>query len=68
METFPDDTVHNDPGEYEEAEEVSLDLPDFRDVLAHVEHLVTRKLKWFSLDMYCLVKAIKESFESQTSF
>ena len=45
METFPDDPVHNDPGEHEEAEEVRLDLPHLRDVLAHVEHLVTRKLK-----------------------
>lgn len=49
METFPDDTIHDDPGEHEEAEEVGLDLPDLWDVLAHVEHLVTRKLKCFSL-------------------
>ena len=68
METFPDDPVHNDPGEQEKAEEVGLDLPDLGYVLAHVEHFVTGKFKCFSLDIYSLVKAIKESFESRTSF
>ena len=48
MQTFPDDAIHNYPGKNEEAEQVGLDLPHLRDVLAHVEHLVTRKLKCFS--------------------
>ena len=45
VQTFPDNAVHNNPGENEEAEEVCLDLPHLRNVLAHVEHLVTAKLK-----------------------
>ena len=64
VQTFPDNAVHNDPGEDEEAEEVSLNLPHLWDVLAHVEHLVTAKL----IDHYCFEKVIKESFDTQTSF
>ena len=43
MQTFPDDAIHNYPGKNEEAEQVGLHFSNLRDVLAHVEHLVTRK-------------------------
>ena len=41
VETFPDDTVHDDPGQEEEAEEISLNSSNILDTITDVEHFVT---------------------------
>ena len=43
METFPDDAVHDDPGQQQEAEEVGLDPAHLLDTRADVQNLVAGK-------------------------
>ena len=43
METFPDDSVHDDPGQQQEAEEVGLDPAHLLNTRADVQNLVAGK-------------------------
>ena len=43
VETFPDDSVHDDPGQQQEAEEVGLDPANLLNTRADVQNLVAGK-------------------------
>ena len=43
METFPDDSVHDDPGQQQETEEIGLHAAHLLDTRADVQNLVAGK-------------------------